>query len=183
MPTIKNSFLFDIEKIIGKMKISEGQVVAELGCGNFGFFVWPLAKFAGRRGTVYAVDILKNSLDEIKRKALKDNFPQVKPVWSNLEIFKGTKIETNSLDAALLINVLHQSEKKADILRESLRMLKRGGQLMIVEWGNSDSPLGPEPAKRVRLDSLKRAVEKLGLDLKEEFLAGPYHYGIILIKL
>lgn len=183
MPITKNSFLFDIEKIISKMKISEGQSVADLGCGNFGFFVWPLAKFVGRRGTVYAVDILKSGLDEIKRRALKDNFPQVKTIWSNLEIFKATEIETNSLDAALLINVLHQSDKKADILRESLRMLKRGGQLMIVEWGNNESPLGPKPTKRIRLESLKLAAEKLGLDLKEEFLAGPYHYGIILIKL
>ena len=114
---------------------------------------------------------------------MKDNFPQVKTIWSNLEIFKATEIETNSLDAALLINVLHQSDKKADILRESLRMLKRGGQLMIVEWGNNESPLGPKPTKRIRLESLKLAAEKLGLDLKEEFLAGPYHYGIILIKL
>ena len=39
MPITKNSFLFDIEKIISKMKISEGQSVADLGCGNFGFFV------------------------------------------------------------------------------------------------------------------------------------------------
>lgn len=183
MSTIKNSFLFDIEKIISKMKISEGQTVADLGCGNFGFFVWPLARNVGRRGMVYAVDILKSGLDEIKRKALKENFPQVKTIWSNLEVFKATEIENNSLDCALLINVLHQSEKKADILRESLRMLKRGGQLIVVEWGNSDSPLGPEASKRVRLDSLKRASEKLGLETKDEFLAGPYHYGIILIKI
>lgn len=177
-----NSFLFDIGRIISKMEIEEGQKSAELGCGNFGFFVWPLAKLVGRQGVVYAVDILKANLEEIKRKALRDNYPQVTTIWSDLEIFKATKIETNSLDSALLINVLHQSDKKADILRESMRLLKRNGKLMIVEWGNSDSPLGPSPEKRVRLAALKLAVSKLGFDLKEEFIAGPYHYGIILIK-
>ena len=102
----KSTILFDIDLILSKMDIEEKQKVAELGCGNFGFFVWPLAKTVGRYGLVYAVDILKPNLDEIKRRAVHDNLPQVKTVWSNLEIFKATNIETSSLDNALLINVL-----------------------------------------------------------------------------
>jgi len=183
MPSPKSPSLFDIKAIIGKIKITEGQKIAELGCGNFGFFVWPLADLVGRRGHVYAVDILKSNLEEIKRVALKNNFPQIKTIWSNLEIFKGTQIETNGLEDAFLINVLHQSQKKGEILREAIRLLKRGGKLMIIEWGNSDSPLGPKPEKRVRLDSLKLATTKLGLDLQEDFIAGPYHYGLILTKI
>jgi len=30
---------------------------------------------------------------------------------------------------------------------------------------------------------LKTAAPKIGLDIKEEFAAGPYHFGLILIKL
>jgi ubiquinone/menaquinone biosynthesis C-methylase UbiE len=179
----KKTVLFDIENILRKITIEEGQRVAELGCGNFGFFVWPLAKLVGRRGQVCAVDILKSTLDEIRRQAIKENLPQVKIVWSNLEIFKATAIETNSLDAALLVNVLNQSTKKIEILREAIRLLKRGGKLLIVEWGMSDSILGPTPDKRVNSDSLKSAVPKIGLEIKEEFIAGPYHYGLILTKI
>ncbi len=179
----KKTILFDIENILRKIAVEEGQRVAELGCGNFGFFVWPLARLVGRRGQVYAIDILKSTLDEIRRQALKENFPQVKTVWSNLEIFKATAVETSSLDGALLVNVLYQSDKRIEILREAIRLLKRGGELLIVEWGGADSPLGPALDKRVKLDSLKMAAPKLGLDIKEEFSAGPYHYGLILTKL
>jgi len=179
----KKTVLFDIENILRKITVEEGQKVAELGCGNFGFFVWPLARLVGRRGQVYAVDILKSTLDEIRRQALRENFPQVKIVWSNLEIFKATGVETSSLDSALLVNVLYQSDKRIEILREAIRLLKRGGKLLIVEWGNADSPLGPTLDKRVKLDSLKVAAPKIGLDVKEEFSAGPYHYGLILTKL
>jgi len=179
----KKTVLFDIENILRKITVEEGQKVAELGCGNFGFFVWPLARLVGRRGQVYAVDILKSTLDEIRRQALRENFPQVKIVWSNLEVFKATTVETSSLDCALLINVLYQSDKRIEILREAIRLLKRGGKLLIVEWGNADSPLGPTLDKRVKLDSLKTAAPKIGLDIKEEFSAGPYHYGLILTKL
>ncbi|MEI6529320.1 MAG: methyltransferase domain-containing protein [Candidatus Falkowbacteria bacterium] len=179
----KKTILFDIENILRKITVEEGQKVAELGCGNFGFFVWPLAKLVGRRGQIFAVDILKSTLDEIRRQALKDNLPQVKTVWSNLEIFKATNIETSSLDAALLVNILHQSEKRIEILREAIRLLKRGGKLLIVEWGNTDAPLGPTPEKRVKLESLKAAAPKIGLEINEEFPAGPFHYGLILTKL
>lgn len=183
MIEIKKTVLFDIAGILHKIAIGEKQRVAELGCGNFGFFAFPLARLVGRSGKVYAVDILKSALAEIKSRATKENLPQLIPVWSNLEIFKGTKIETDSLDIALLVNVLHQSDKRADIIREAARMLKTGGQLLIIEWSNSDAPLGPKPEKRIKLESLKTAAAKLGFGVKEEFKAGPYHYGLILIKL
>jgi len=178
----KKTILFDIDSILRKITVEEGQKVAELGCGNFGFFVWPLARLVGRRGQVYAVDILKSTLDEIRRQALKDNLPQVKIIWSNLEIFKATSIETSSLDSALLVNILHQSDKKIEILREAVRLLKRNGKLLIVEWDNTDLPLGPSLENRVKLEALKIAAPKIGLDIKEEFTAGPYHWGLILTK-
>lgn len=183
MPDIKKTALFDIDAILKKIGIEERQQVAELGCGNSGFFVFPVAHLVGQRGRVYAVDILKSTLEEIRREATKRNLPQILPIWSNLEIFKATNIETSSLDNALLINTLHQSDKKIEMLREAIRLLKRGGKLLIIEWKNTDTPFGPSPEKRIKIDSLKMAAPKIGLNIKEEFEAGPYHYGLILIKL
>jgi len=183
MSEIKKTTLFDIPAILSKMGIEERQQVAELGCGNFGFFVFPLARLVGRYGLVYAVDILKSTLEEIDKEAKKENLPQIKSVWSNLEIFKATNIAVGSLDNALLVNILHQSNKRAEIIREAIRLLKRGGHLLVVEWKNIDIPFGPDAERRVRLDSLKTVAPKIGLDIKEEFEAGPYHYGLILTKL
>jgi len=183
MNEARKTVLFDIDAILNRLDVGENQKVAELGCGNFGWFVWPLARLVGRRGLVYAVDIIKSTLEEIRRQALSDNLPQVKPIWSNLEIFKATKIETSSLDGALLVNVLHQSNKKIDLLREAIRLLKRGGRLLVVEWRQVDTPFGPPADERVKVDSLKTALPKLGLDLNEEFAAGPFHYGLLLTKL
>jgi ubiquinone/menaquinone biosynthesis C-methylase UbiE len=183
MIEIKKTALFDITAILNKIAVEERQRVAELGCGNFGFFTFPLARLVGRSGKVYAVDIIKSTLIEIKDRATKNNLPQIIPIWSNLEVFKATNIDASSLDRALLINVLHQSDKRAEIIREATRMLKRNGRLLIVEWNSADSPLGPKPDKRLKIESLKSAVTKLGLNIQEEFVAGPYHYGLVLIKL
>jgi ubiquinone/menaquinone biosynthesis C-methylase UbiE len=174
--------LFDINFILNKISLSERETIAELGCGNFGYFVFPAAKLIGDKGRLFAVDILKNTLEEIKKRAFQENLKQIETVWSNLEIFKGTKIESSSLDKALLINVLHQSTKKAEILRESVRMLKTGAKLLIIEWKSIDTPIGPDHKTRVSKQTIKEAAPKLGLVLEDDFEAGPYHYGLIFYK-
>lgn len=176
-----NQFL-DQRLIIEKVGIEKGMKVAELGCGSTGFFIFPLAQIVGKEGAVYAVDILKSALESVKSKATINNLKQIKTVWSNLEIFNATAIETESLDVIFLVNTLHQSQKRVDVIREARRMLKRNGKLLIVEWNDSDLPAGPPPENKVKIDLLKNGMQKLGMRLEEEFSAGNYHYGLIFIK-
>lgn len=183
MPKNLETKMFDINLILHKIALREDQIVAELGCGHFGHFVFPVAKLIGKNGTLYAVDVLPNVLDEIKRRAHVENLPQIKPVWSNLEIFKGTKIESSSVDAALIINVLSQSEKKVDIIREAVRMLKNGGKLLIVDWKNDALLFGPKPEYRLKTEALKQAAPKLSLTIIEEFEVGENYHAFILKKL
>lgn len=183
MLSTKKTILFDIDKILAKLSISETQKVADLGCGNFGFFVFPLAKLVGKKGRVYAVDILKDALKEIKNQADNYNLSQIETIWSDLEIFKATKIETDSLDAATLINLLSQANQKLNTLKEAARMIKTGGKLLIIDWKKSDIPFGPESEKRISSEEIKNFCLRLGLKINEEFNAGPYNYGLILTKL
>ncbi|MDA3802402.1 MAG: methyltransferase domain-containing protein [Patescibacteria group bacterium] len=178
----RKTSLFDIDKIIDKFDVEAEQKVADLGCGNFGYFVFPLAKKVGKEGKVFAVDIMKDSLKEIQAKAREENLIQIKPVWSDLEIYKATKIESESVDSASLINVLNKSHKKPSIIKESTRILKHGGRLIIVDWKKEDSPLGPNNNQRVKKSELIDICLNNGLKLEEEFEAGSYHYGLILIK-
>lgn len=179
----KKTVLFDINKILDRMNIVNKQKIADFGCGNFGFFVFPLAKLVGKEGKVYAVDILKKSLDEIKSQAEAFNLSQIETIWSDLEIFKGTKIETTSLDAVILINFLNQLDKRLVALQEASRLIKTGGKILIVDWKDSDTPLAQVIKKRVEPKELKEECSRLGLRVDEEFAAGPYHFGLILKKL
>jgi ubiquinone/menaquinone biosynthesis C-methylase UbiE len=177
------SALLDVNFILEKAQIKERMKVADLGCGTSGHFVFPAAKIVGNRGTVYAVDILKPSLDSISRRARQEGITNIITVWSDLEVYRGANIETESLDVALLINTLFHSEKRAEIIRESIRMIKKGGNLLVVEWEETSSPFGPPPEKRVKIEPLKKVGEKMGLKVVEEFSAGEYHYGVLFVKL
>lgn len=175
--------LLDVNFILEKAKVKEKMKVADLGCGASGHFVFPVSHLVGNKGTIYAVDILKTSLETVKKRARQENIKNIITIWSDLEMFKATKIEAESLDVGLLINTLYQSRKRAEILRESIRMIKKGGLLLVIEWEDISSPLGPPPEERVNIEQLEKVCEKLGLKIEEQFDAGEYHYGVLFNKL
>lgn len=175
--------LLNEDYIMAKAQISEKMRVANLGCGASGRFVFPVADLVGKKkGKVLAVDILKTVLERIERRAKQENYTNIETIWSNLEIFGGTKIEAESVDVAMLINVLYQSHRRPEILREAIRVLKKGGRLLVVEWKNTSTPLGPPVEERVKMNLLEEAGKKLGLTLEEDFEAGQYHYGLVFVK-
>jgi ubiquinone/menaquinone biosynthesis C-methylase UbiE len=177
------NFLIDADLILSKIHIHENMKIADLGCGSSGHFVFPVAKMVGKTSTVYAVDILKTILETINRKIRQDNIKNIKTVWSDLEIFGATDIETSSLDVGFLINTLYQSKNRINIIRETIRMLKQGGSIIIIEWKNSSLPFGPPAEERVKEETLKIACQKLGLKLEEEFMPGQYHFGLVYTKI
>ena len=175
--------LIDANFIVGKAQIGESMIVADLGCGTTGHFIFPISKIVGKKGKVYAVDILKTVLETINKRAKQENSINVITIWSDLEIFGATKIESNSLDCALLINTLYLSQKRAEIIRETVRLLKKGGRMIVAEWKSIALPFGPAIEVRVKEDEMISTALKMGLDIRDEFEAGPYHYGLIFEKL
>ncbi len=176
-----NTFI-NINIILEKADISEKMKVADLGCGSTGLFVFPISDLVGEEGAVYGVDIQRVIIENLNKKIKQENIRNIKVVWSNLEVFNATKIEASCLDIAFLINTLYQSNKRAAILREAIRMLKKEGRLVVIEWDNVRVPFGPPAESRVKADLLKEGAKKLGLKLEEEFIAGRFHYGLIFTK-
>ncbi len=179
----KANSLLDISSVLTQAGLGKGMKVADMGCGATGHFVFPASQIVGAEGKVYAIDVIKATLKNIKHRIKQENRQNIEAIWSNLEIFNATPIESSSLDCTLLINTLYQSNKKVEIIKETIRMLKKGGLLTIVDWKNIDSPFGPPNKERVLKDALIEAAPRLGLKTKKEFSAGDYHYGLIFEKL
>ena len=129
----KNNTLLNTGLILEKIQVKEKMRVADLGCGSHCHFVFPISKIVGRYGTVYAVDILKDVLGNVQKQANVESLKNIKTVWTDLEIFGATKIESNSLDLVLLVNTLYQSKKQSEIIREAARLLKKDGELFIAD--------------------------------------------------
>ncbi|MFA5048029.1 MAG: methyltransferase domain-containing protein [Patescibacteria group bacterium] len=168
--------------VFGKTGLGPGMVLGDLGCGNLAFYTITGARVVGKNGVVYAVDILKSVLEAVSNRVKQEGLENIITVWSNLEVVGGAKIPSDSLDVALIHNVLFHSKKPELIIKEAARLLKLGGRLMIVDWLKVKSPFGPPLEDRPDPNNLKNICQKTGLKTVEDFQAGPYHFGLIYSK-
>lgn len=175
-----NTRLLNIQLILDKVKIKDGQKVADLGCGKFGHFAFAAAKLVGNRGQAYAVDVIKENLIIIDKEAKRNNISNLSTIWSDLELLGATKIKEQFLDLVFLVNILHENQQPFKIINEALRLLKIGGKILIVDWQPSASPFGPK--NRLDKNLLLTGCKKLGLHLEDDFNPGQYHYALLFTK-
>lgn len=173
-------FLRPEEILRANLVIRQGSVIADFGCGN-GYFTLPLARAAGNQGKIYAIDVLPSALEAIRGRAKLEGLFNIQTIRANVEIFNGTTLEDNTLDMAILSNILFQSDKKTDIIKEAMRVLKVGSTLVMIEW-NKNNSFGPPDNQRVKEEYLKKLASELGLEFIKTFDAGAYHYGLVYGK-
>src|SRR3989344_1166436 len=130
-----------VEDVLTQLDIKENMLTAEFGCGSAAFAI-ALAKRVSQ-GRVYALDIQEDKLSALKGKLSIEKLNNVFPILCDLEADKGSTLPDGSLDIVLIPNVLFQAENKYAILKEASRILKSGGQLLVLDW-LKPSPFGPK---------------------------------------
>jgi ubiquinone/menaquinone biosynthesis C-methylase UbiE len=104
-----------------------GRHVADLGAGEGGLTML-LARFARR---VTAVDQSRAMLDEVQARAKRQGVAaRVRTVCGDLE---KVPMGPGSVDAVFLSQALHHAARPPLAVREAARLLKRGGQLVILD--------------------------------------------------
>jgi ubiquinone/menaquinone biosynthesis C-methylase UbiE len=119
------------EKLLGGM-IREGMTVLEPGCG-MGFFTLPVARMAGPRGRVIAVDIQPEMLSGLKRRAEKAGLGDRIEIRAAAESGMGLGDLKGTVDLALAIHMVHEVNDQALFFTEIRNALKQGGRLFIME--------------------------------------------------
>lgn len=132
-----------------KLALKDPRVLVDIGAGT-GFFAVPFSrKMPG--GKVYACDI-----SDIMVRWMNENLPtDVRGVVEPL-MMEETKVPLDSgiADLVYMINLHHELESPAAIMSESLRLLKKGGKLMIIDWKKEETPEGPPLEIRVTRDAI-----------------------------
>jgi ubiquinone/menaquinone biosynthesis C-methylase UbiE len=167
-------------QIVEHLYIEPGMVVADLGAGA-GFYTVLLADKVGDEGKVYAIDIQADLLT--KAKSL-DNVTRtnIEFLHGDLEEEKGTHLAADTIDLAVMVNVLFQLEDRAAGLAEAFRILHRGGQLFLSDWTDSFGGLGPQEEYVVDAQQGRELAESVGFAFEKELSVGDHHWGAIFIK-
>jgi len=169
------------QKVLSQLGIKEGMNVADFGCGH-GYFTIPVAKMIGKDGKVYALDVLTEALESVRSRAQMENIANIETLRGDLEVKGGSKLADNSVDLVLIHNVLFQSQKKSDIIKEAKRVLKQGGMLELTDWLPQKGTIGPQEGWRISAQDAQKIAEEQGFMFQRSFDAGEYHYGLIFLK-
>ncbi len=175
--------LIDAKSLLEKTDLKEGWRVADFGCGARGHFTLQAAKMVGTKGVVYAIDVLKSALNGVESNARLHGLFNIRTLWSDLEILGATKLPENYLDLALLINILFQVKDRQTVIKEAIRLVKKQGKLLIVDWKETSAPFGPLVKDRISAQKVKQIGAELGLKLEKEFEAGSYHYALLFERM
>ena len=162
------------------LKLKPDMVVADVGAGS-GVITILMAREVGEKGKVMAIDIQKEMLvllgDKLSRIGLK-----------NVELVLGTekspKLQPNSIDLALMVDVYHEFKFPFEMMEELSKSLKPGGRIAFVEYRREDPDV---PIKLVHKMSeaqvkLEIAQPEFGLKWKETIKDLPRQHIIIFEK-
>ncbi|MFA5338426.1 MAG: arsenite methyltransferase, partial [Candidatus Omnitrophota bacterium] len=141
--------------------LKEGDVVLDLGSGA-GFDAFLAAGRVGKTGRVIGVDMTPEMLEKARANAKKGGYSNVE--FRSGEIEK-LPIDSSSIDVIISNCVINLSQDKENVFKESFRVLKSGGRLMV-----SDLVLAKDLPKALK-DSAEAYVGCLaGAIKKEEYL-------------
>lgn len=168
----------DPEYNIAQLMIPEGARVADLGTGS-GAYAIAAARIVGPTGEVLAIEVQKELLSRLKSAAKTEGLHNLEVIWGDLERLGGTKIRDFSIDVALVSNVLFQIEDRRGFITELKRIMKQNGKVLVVEWSDSYSGLGPRPEEIIPRSDVQTLLEKHHFVLEREIDAGDHHYGLI----
>jgi len=156
--------------------------VAEFGSGS-GMFSLAAAAKIGRDGKVYALDVQKETLEALRMKARMEGVFNIETVWADLEKIGSSKIPDNELDMTLLTNMLFQSEKKPEILKEAYRITKPGGSTVIIDWFPEKAIYGKQMGWPVSPADMQKIATAAGFTFLNELMTGSaHHYGLLFRK-
>src|SRR3989339_2154374 len=135
--------LIDAKLLLEKSHIQEAMHIVDLGCGRTGHVVFSGSKAVGEKGIVYAVDILKDVLESIRRRAALEAIHNVETIWADIEQLGGLSIAPRTLDVAFFVNVLFHFEDYTKPLQEAARVLKDKSRIVVVDWMRRLAAIGP----------------------------------------
>ncbi|MHB1166958.1 MAG: class I SAM-dependent methyltransferase [Carboxydocellales bacterium] len=164
---------------IGKLGLTPGSVVVDVGCGT-GYFTISLAKAVGEAGQVIGVDILAEMLEEAR-------------IWLNMELEHGAPhnvqfllsqenslpLDNQSVDVVFMAMVLHELLDTEVFFQEIERVLRKKGKLIIIEWKKESTKSGPPIKERLSEEQVSKLLETGGFVTQEILDLGEAHYGVI----
>lgn len=168
-------------KMLNFLDIKPGQSVADVGSGG-GYYTFKFANLVGDKGKVYALDLVDEQLDNLRRGAEKAGYKNITTIKSKEN---DCMLPENSLDVAYLCSLYHATyvtsmEYVKDGFVDSMKKaLKPGGKLVIVDNQPLSDLSGAYYGPRISKEMIIAQMVKYGLKFKSFAQFVPQRYVLV----
>ena len=140
-----------VNRILDILRVKEGSNVADIGAGS-GWFTVRAARRVGNGGVVYAVDINRDYLDYIEKRARRESLANIRLILGKED---DPLLPETSVDAILLLKTYHEVAQPIHLLKRARLAMRAGALLGIIDRNGKGDDHGID--KEVVIKEAERA--------------------------
>ena len=162
-------------EVVTALDLKEGEVIADIGSGS-GYFTFRFAHHVGDKGRVFAVDVSPDMIVYVNRR-IRDL--KLRNVTTILAAPDDPLLVDSSIDRFFFCEVWHHIENRPAYLALIKKMLKPGGQVIMVDFQKRELPVGPPVSMKISREDLLKEMEGAGFYVIKEHNFLPYQYFLV----
>lgn len=164
-------------EVLTALGIKQGEMIADIGAGS-GYFTFRLAHHAGENGKVYAVDVNPDMILHLNRRIRE---LKARNVVSILAAADDPLLSDHSVNRFFFCDSWHHIRAQTKYLSLVRKMLKPGGEVIMIDFHKRKQPVGPPLPMRIAREDLLQQMESNGFHLKQEHTFLPYQYFLVFV--
>jgi len=162
-------------EVIHALGLKPGELIADIGAGS-GYFTFHLARHVGVKGKVYAVDISPDMILHINRRIRDTRATNVVSILADPD---DPLLPDRSVNRFFICDVWHHVENRTKYLSLLKKMLKPGGEVVMIDFHKKELPFGPPLEIKIAREDLIKQMETNGFRLTKEHTFLPYQYFLV----
>ncbi len=156
-----------------RLNLMPGMTVCDMGCGN-GYWTLPMARDVGPDGRVLAVDIQREMLQMLRKRASRVKLEKViEPILGKVD---DPNLPENEIDLVLMVDVYHEFSHPESMLWGIRRALKPTGVVALLEFRQEDDSVPIKPLHKMSKTQIMKEYEKNGFKLVREYNKLPWQH-------
>ena len=162
-------------EVLTALNLKPGEVIADIGAGS-GYFTFHIAHHVGANGKVFAVDVSPDMIRHINRRIRDSKAANVVSVLAESD---DPLLGERAIDRFFICNVWHHVENPTKYLSMMKKMLKPGGEIVMIDFHKKELPFGPPLEMKIAREDLLKQMEANSFRLTKEHTFLPYQYFLV----
>jgi arsenite methyltransferase len=164
-------------EVLSALAIKPSEVIADIGAGS-GYFTFRLAHHVGDNGKIYGVDVSPDMILHLNRRIRDLKAINVVSILADPD---DPLLADGSIDRFFFSDSWHHIENHTKYLSLIKKMLKPGGEVVMIDFHKKELPVGPPMQMKIAREDLIKEMESNGFRLTNEHTFLPYQYFLVFV--